>query len=104
MAIALATLLDNDPGKWGNYHFQQLQPYRAIFRGSSDTSGGVLTTVHTWGCSVKVERPNLIHMEGTMGEYCLVEKADHIMTVRINRPDRLNALHPAGKRRVRPGF
>ena len=31
-----------------------------------------------------------------MGEYCLVEKADHIMTVRINRPDRLNALHPPG--------
>ena len=22
MAIALATLLDNDPGKWGNYHFR----------------------------------------------------------------------------------
>ena len=31
-----------------------------------------------------------------MGEYCLVEKADHIMTVRINRPDRLNALRPPG--------
>lgn len=29
-----------------------------------------------------------------MTEYCLVEKADHIMTVRLNRPDRLNALHP----------
>lgn len=28
-----------------------------------------------------------------MGEYSTVEKADHIMTVRINRPDRLNALH-----------
>ena len=28
-------------------------------------------------------------------EYCLVDTADHIMTVRINRPDRLNALHPA---------
>ena len=28
-----------------------------------------------------------------MTEYCLVEKKDHIMTVRINRPDRLNALH-----------
>jgi len=27
-------------------------------------------------------------------EFCLVEKANHIMTVRINRPDRLNALHP----------
>ena len=29
-----------------------------------------------------------------MGEYSIVEKADHIMTVCINRPDRLNALHP----------
>lgn len=29
-------------------------------------------------------------------EFCLVEKANHIMTVRINRPDRLNALHPPG--------
>ena len=29
-----------------------------------------------------------------MTEFCLVEKKDHIMTVRINRPDRLNALHP----------
>ena len=29
-----------------------------------------------------------------MGEFSIVEKADHIMTVRINRPDRLNALHP----------
>jgi crotonobetainyl-CoA hydratase len=29
-----------------------------------------------------------------MTEFCIVEKADHIMTVRINRPDRLNALHP----------
>ena len=28
-----------------------------------------------------------------MPEYCLVEKEDHIMTVTINRPDRLNALH-----------
>ena len=28
-----------------------------------------------------------------MTEYCIVEKDDHIMTVRINRPDRLNALH-----------
>lgn len=27
-------------------------------------------------------------------EFCLVEKTNHIMTVRINRPDRLNALHP----------
>ena len=31
-----------------------------------------------------------------MPEFCIVEKADHIMTVRINRPDRLNALHPPG--------
>lgn len=29
-----------------------------------------------------------------MTEYCLVEKQDHIVTVTINRPDRLNALHP----------
>lgn len=29
-----------------------------------------------------------------MTEFCLVEKNNHIMTVRINRPDRLNALHP----------
>ena len=29
-----------------------------------------------------------------MPEFCLVEKNDHIMTVRLNRPDRLNALHP----------
>ena len=29
-----------------------------------------------------------------MGEYSIVEKADHILTVRINRPDRSNALHP----------
>lgn len=27
-------------------------------------------------------------------EFCVVEKADHIMTVKMNRPDRLNALHP----------
>ena len=31
-----------------------------------------------------------------MTEFCLVEKKDHIMTVCINRPDRLNALHPPG--------
>ena len=31
-----------------------------------------------------------------MPEFCIVEKADHIMTVRINRPERLNALHPPG--------
>lgn len=29
-----------------------------------------------------------------MTEFCLVEKNNHVMTVRINRPDRLNALHP----------
>jgi enoyl-CoA hydratase/carnithine racemase len=29
-----------------------------------------------------------------MTEFCLVEKENHIMTVRINRPDKLNALHP----------
>lgn len=29
-----------------------------------------------------------------MPQYCLVDKQDHVMTVRINRPDRLNALHP----------
>lgn len=29
-------------------------------------------------------------------EFCRVEKANHIMTVHINRPDRLNALHPPG--------
>ena len=27
-------------------------------------------------------------------EYCLVEKNNRIMKVSINRPDRLNALHP----------
>ncbi len=29
-----------------------------------------------------------------MGEFCNVDKSDHIMTVTINRPERLNALHP----------
>lgn len=29
-----------------------------------------------------------------MPEYCLVEKQNHIVTVTMNRPDRLNALHP----------
>lgn len=29
-------------------------------------------------------------------EFCLVDKRDHIMTVRLNRPDRLNAMHPPG--------
>ena len=27
-------------------------------------------------------------------EFCKVDKADHIMTVTLNRPERLNALHP----------
>ena len=27
-------------------------------------------------------------------EYCKVDKADHIMTVTLDRPERLNALHP----------
>ena len=29
-----------------------------------------------------------------MGEFCKVDQSDHIMTVTINRPERLNALHP----------
>ena len=29
-----------------------------------------------------------------MPEYCLVDKKNHVMTVTLNRPDRLNALHP----------
>ena len=29
-----------------------------------------------------------------MTEFCIVEKENHIMTVRLNRPERLNALHP----------
>ena len=29
-----------------------------------------------------------------MPEFALVEKNDHVMTVTLNRPDRLNALHP----------
>ena len=29
-----------------------------------------------------------------MPEFCIVEKENHIMTVRLNRPERLNALHP----------
>ncbi|MDA1076259.1 MAG: enoyl-CoA hydratase-related protein [Proteobacteria bacterium] len=29
-----------------------------------------------------------------MPEFCSVEKANHIMTVTLERPDRLNALHP----------
>ena len=29
-----------------------------------------------------------------MPEYCSIDKTDHIMTVTMERPDRLNALHP----------
>jgi len=29
-----------------------------------------------------------------MPEFCLVDKDNHVMTVTLNRPDRLNALHP----------
>jgi enoyl-CoA hydratase/carnithine racemase len=29
-------------------------------------------------------------------EFCIVEKSNHVMTVRLNRPDRLNAMHPPG--------
>ena len=29
-----------------------------------------------------------------MPEFCSIEKTDHIMTVTLERPDRLNALHP----------
>ena len=31
-----------------------------------------------------------------MPEFCLVDKSDHIMTVTLNRPERLNAMHPPG--------
>lgn len=27
-------------------------------------------------------------------EFCIVEKKNHVMTVRLNRPERLNAMHP----------
>jgi len=27
-------------------------------------------------------------------QYCIVEKQNHVMTVRLNRPERLNAMHP----------
>jgi enoyl-CoA hydratase/carnithine racemase len=37
-----------------------------------------------------------LNQESKMPEFCFVEKNDHIMTVRINRPARLNALHPPG--------
>ncbi len=30
-----------------------------------------------------------------MTEFCKVEKRDRILIVTINRPERLNALHPA---------
>ena len=29
-----------------------------------------------------------------MPEFCKVDKADHVMTVTLNRPERLNAVHP----------
>ena len=29
-----------------------------------------------------------------MPEFCNVEKTDHVLTVKLNRPERLNALHP----------
>ena len=29
----------------------------------------------------------------TAKQYCIVEKSDHVLTVRLNRPERLNALH-----------
>jgi enoyl-CoA hydratase/carnithine racemase len=29
----------------------------------------------------------------TNKQYCIVEKSDHVLTVRLNRPERLNALH-----------
>ena len=29
-----------------------------------------------------------------MPEYCKIDKTDHIMTVTLDRPERLNALHP----------
>ena len=31
-----------------------------------------------------------------MPEFCRVEKSDHIMTVTMQRPERLNAMHPPG--------
>ncbi|MDE0064533.1 MAG: enoyl-CoA hydratase-related protein [Gammaproteobacteria bacterium] len=31
-----------------------------------------------------------------MPEFCRVDKGDHIMTVTLNRPERLNAMHPPG--------
>lgn len=31
-----------------------------------------------------------------MPEFCLVDKSNHIMTVTLNRPERLNAMHPPG--------
>ena len=34
------------------------------------------------------------HMKSKQTEYCLVEKNNRIMKVSINRPARLNALHP----------
>ena len=31
-----------------------------------------------------------------MPEYCRIEKDDHVLTVTLNRPERLNAMHPPG--------
>jgi enoyl-CoA hydratase/carnithine racemase len=39
-----------------------------------------------------------------MTEFCLVEKNNHIMTVRMNRPDRLNALHPPANAELGEAF
>ncbi|MFV0260132.1 MAG: enoyl-CoA hydratase-related protein [Acidimicrobiales bacterium] len=37
-------------------------------------------------------------------EYCTVEKANHITTVTLNRPDRLNALHPPANKELAEVF
>ena len=31
-----------------------------------------------------------------MPEYCRIDKSDHVMTVTLDRPERLNAMHPPG--------
>ena len=35
-----------------------------------------------------------------MPEFCTVEKANHVLTVTLNRPERLNALHPPANREL----
>lgn len=35
-----------------------------------------------------------------MTEFCIVEKANHVLTVTLNRPERLNALHPPANREL----